>query len=383
MKHCGFLKAWPHDRQAGNSKFHIDILLFADETSEKTEKATPKKRQDVRKKGQVLQSREVNSSIVLMLVFLSLKLFGSFIYRELHSFTATHLNGFDGYRDMFTITGITRLFASTVLLTLKVTLPVFGVAVLAGVASGYMQVGFTLSFETLKPKPERLNPVSGFKRIFSLRGSVELVKSMVKVIVSAAIAYSYLRGEARNVARTMGMDAVSSAAYIIGATINIGLRISIALLVISGLDYLYQWWQYEKDLRMTKMEVREEYKQTEGNPEIRQRIRQKQRQISLNRMLYDIPKADVVITNPTHYAVAVKYDAEENSAPVVIGKGLDYIAMRIREVAEENGIAIVENKPLARSLYEMVDIGEEIPEELYQAVAEILAYVYSLSGKKV
>ena len=184
-------------------------------------------------------------------------------------------------------------------------------------------------------------------------------------------------------ARTMGMDAVSSAAYIIGATINIGLRISIALLVISGLDYLYQWWQYEKDLRMTKMEVREEYKQTEGNPEIRQRIRQKQRQISLNRMLYDIPKADVVITNPTHYAVAVKYDAEENSAPVVIGKGLDYIAMRIREVAEENGIAIVENKPLARSLYEMVDIGEEIPEELYQAVAEILAYVYSLSGKKV
>jgi flagellar biosynthetic protein FlhB len=383
VKHCGFLKAWPRDRQEGNGKFHIDILLFADESGEKTEKATPKKRQDVRKKGQVLQSREVNSSIVLMLVFLSLKLFGSFIYRELHSFATTHLNSYDSYRNMFTIAGITHLFANTVLMTLKVTIPVFSVALIAGVASSYMQVGFTLSFETLKPKAERLNPISGFKRIFSLRGSVELVKSVAKVIVTAAIAYSYLRSETQNVVRTMGMDAVSSAVYIVGATINIGLRISIALLVISALDYLYQWWQHEKDLRMTKMEVKEEFKQTEGNPEIKQRIKQKQRQISLSRMLYDIPKADVVITNPTHYAVAVRYDAGENEAPVVIGKGLDYIALRIREVAEENGIAVIENKPLARSLYEMVDIGQEIPEELYQAVAEILAYVYSLSGKKM
>jgi flagellar biosynthetic protein FlhB len=192
----------------------------------------------------------------------------------------------------------------------------------------------------------------------------------------------YLEGQAVNVLNTLDMDVFATAVYIGTTSVNVGIRMCIVLLIMGIMDYGYQWWEYEKNLKMSKQEVKEEYKQMEGNPEIKSKIKQKQRQISMRRMLQDVPKADVVITNPTHFAIAVKYDPEISDAPVVLAKGQDYIALRIKEMAKENKVEIVENKPLARALYETVEIGGRIPPELYQAVAEVLAFVYGLKDKE-
>ncbi len=383
MKCTAFWKVFLRDRNKGDQKFHIDIQLFADEGGSKTEKATARKRQEARKRGHVMQSREIGSALVVLFVLLSLKLSGNFIYSELHGFASKTINRYKEIDSLYNGAALTRLFIEAVMVMGKVMLPVFGVAVITGVISSYVQVGFNLNREALLFKPERLNPVNGFKRIFSVRGAFELVKALLKIAIIAYIAYLCLNSETVHVIKTMKMDVTASAAYIVHATIKAGITISVVMLLIAAVDYLYQWWQYEKDLRMSKREVKEEYKQTEGNPEIRQRIKQKQRQLSMSRMLHEVPEADVVITNPTHYAVAVRYDSEKDDAPVVVGKGLDYLAMRIREVAEENDITVVENKPLARNLYNMTETGDEIPEELFQAVAEVLAYVYSLDRNRV
>jgi flagellar biosynthetic protein FlhB len=232
----------------------------------------------------------------------------------------------------------------------------------------------------LQIKLNRLNPLSGLKRIFSVRSLTELIKSIFKIVVVGIIGFSYLKGEVVNMLKTMDMDVVSIAAYIGVTATNVAIRMCIALLILGVLDYGYQWWEYEKNLRMTKQEIKEEYKQTEGNPEIKSKIKQKQRQISLRRMMQSVPEADVVITNPTHYAVAIKYDIKISDAPVVLAKGQDYMALKIKEKAKENGIEIVENKSLARALYSTVEIGEKIPPDLYQAVAEVLAFVYGLKN---
>lgn len=208
-----------------------------------------------------------------------------------------------------------------------------------------------------------------------------MVKSILKIVVIGYIGYSYLADEAKNILNTMNMDVISIAAYICVTSINVAIRMCIAMLILGVLDYGYQWWEYEKSLKMSKQEIKQENKEAEGNPEVKAKIRQKQRQIALRRMLQDIPKADVVITNPTHFAVAIKYDPKVSDAPIVIAKGQDYIALRIKEIAKENKVEIVENKPLARTLYASVDIGERIPPELFQAVAEVLAFVYSLKNK--
>lgn len=383
MKCTAFWKVFLHDRNKGDQKFHIDIQLFADEGESKTEKATARKRQEARKRGHVLQSREIGSALVVLFVLLSLKLSGSFIYSELHGFASKTINMYTQIDSLYNGAALTRLFTEAVMVMGKVMLPVFGVAVITGVISSYVQVGFNLNREALLFKPERLNPVNGFKRIFSVRGAFELVKALLKIAVIAYIAYSCLNSETVHVIKTMKMDVTVAAAYIVHATIKAGITISVVMLLIAAVDYLYQWWQYEKDLRMSKREIKEEYKQTEGNPQIRQRIKQKQRQLSMSRMLHEVPEADVVITNPTHYAVAVRYNSDTDNAPVVVGKGLDYLALRIKEVAGENNIAVVENKPLARSLYNMTETGDEIPEELFQAVAEVLAYVYRLDRNRV
>jgi flagellar biosynthesis protein FlhB len=204
---------------------------------------------------------------------------------------------------------------------------------------------------------------------------------MIKVLVVCYILYSYLKGETSNILNMMDMDVMGVAVYIGAISINVAVRICIALIILGVLDYVFQWWQYEKNLRMSKDEIKEEYKQTEGNPEIKSKIRQKQKQISMRRMMSEVPKADVIITNPTHFAVAVKYDIKVSDAPYVLAKGQDFIALRIKEIAKENSVQIVENKPLARTLFQTVDIGQTIPADLYQAVAEILAFVYSLRGK--
>lgn len=356
----------------------VNLQLFAD--SQKTEKATPKRKRDARKKGQVLYSREISSALVLLFVFLTVKLMGEYIYNQIAGFFRMCMNAamdFDA-RSVNEITGLTGL---VIMQLLKIVGPMFAVAVVVGAGASYAQVGSLFTVEPLKPSLNRLNPINGIKRIFSLRGLAELLKSILKIVAISIVAWKSIEKEANNIAKLMDLDLLPLTGYISSTTINIAVKICIWLVAIAVLDFGYQWWQYEKDLKMTKQEVKEEYKETEGNPETKQRIRSKQREISTRRMLSEVPKADVVITNPTHYAVAIAYDAAKAPAPVVVAKGQDYIAQRIKEVAREHGVEVVENKEVARTLYKNVEIGQQIPPELYQAVAEILAFVYRLKGK--
>ena len=358
----------------------INLQLFAQSAGDKTEKATPKKRQDARKKGQVLQSREISSALVLMLVFVTLRIYGSYMYNEILSFTRKVLTEYPKIEDLFMPDILLRVFTDSIICFFKATAPILGVALLTGVVAGYAQVGFLFTLETLAPKFSRINPLSGLKRMFSPRGAVELVKALLKVTIIGYVAYSYLNGQAESVLKMMDMDIIRIAVMIGTVSINVAIRICMVLIILSLFDYGYQWWEYEKNLKMSKQEIKEEYKQTEGNPEIKSKIKQKQRQMSMRRMMQEVPKADVIITNPTHFACAIKYDTSVSDAPMLIAKGQDYIAMRIKEVARENRVEIVENKALARTIYDTVDIGKAIPPELYQAVAEILAFVYSLKG---
>ncbi len=357
---------------------YINLQLFADDS--KTEKATPKRREDARKKGQVLYSREMASALVLVAVFLGAKLLGGQAYYEMASYAKKVFAEYLG-TNMLSINELMKMFTECLFVFLKAAVPVFGIATVIGLVAGYSQVGFLFTTEGISMRFNRINPISGFRRIFSSKALVELIKSALKITVIGYTAYRYLKGEAGNILQLMSLSTAGILTYIANLILNVAFRICIALILLGLLDYLYQWWEYEKSLRMSKQEVKEEFKQIEGNPEIKSRIKQKQRQISMRRMMQEVPKADVVITNPTHYAVAIKYDAEVSDAPVVLAKGQDYIALRIRKAAEENNVEIVENKPLAKALYETVDVGEAIPPELYEAVAEVLAFVYTLKGK--
>lgn len=365
----------------GGKKLKVNLQLFAD-SGEKTEKATPRKKQKARKEGQVLQSREMTAAIVLLCMFTGLRAFGGFMYEEILGCFRKVFTVYFEEDGLFTIDGVMKMFDESLITLLKIVAPLFVIALLTGVVSGYAQVGFLFSTKSLGIKLSKINPLNGLKRIFSARSLVELLKSMIKIAIVVYVGYTYIKGESKNILNTMSMDVISIASYIGVTATNVGIRMCIAMLAIGVMDYGYQWWEYEKSLKMTKQEVKEEHKEMEGNPQTKSRIRQKQRQISMRRMLQDVPKADVVITNPTHFAVAVKYDSKVADAPVVLAKGQDYIALRMKEIAKENNVEIVENKPLARTLYQSVEIGGKIPPELYQAVAEVLAYVYGLKGKR-
>lgn len=303
------------------------------------------------------------------------------MYENIAAYMKNAFNEYWKVEDLLSLGSLSKVFVETMIVFLKMVAPVFGIAVITALLAGYSQVGFLFTTETLGMKFSRISPLNGFKRIFSSRALVELLKALLKVTIVSLVAFSYIKGEVLNIMNLMHLELRSAAVYIATVSLNMAIRVCVALIIIGVLDYIYQWWEYEKSLRMTKQEVKEEYKQLEGNPEIKSKIKQKQRQISMRRMLQDVPKADVVITNPTHFAVAVKYDAKLSDAPVVVAKGQDFIAQRIKEVAKESNVEIVENRPLARSLYETVEIGAAIPPELYQAVAEVLAFVYSLKEK--
>lgn len=361
-----------------NVNRRINLQLFA---GEKTEKATPKKRSEARKKGQVLQSKELSAAVLLILLFMGLKIFGGYMLGEIEKFLKVILVEYPNMEGLFTINTVFKLFTESATVLLKVMAPIFLIALISSLFIGFAQVGFLFTLETLGFKFNRINPFSGFKRMFTMHSIVELVKSIFKIIVIGYIAYSYLMGEQNNIINTMNLDVINTGIYIGGTAINVAIRICVALIFISAIDYAYKWWEFEKNLKMSKQEIKEEFKQIEGNPEIKSKIKQKQRQISMKRMMQQVPKADVIITNPTHFAVAIKYDVKISDAPIVIAKGQDFIALRIKEVAFENKVEIVENKPLARNIYDTVEVGQAIPPELFQAVAEILAFVYSLKGK--
>ncbi len=357
-------------------EYKINLQLFADE--EKTEKATPKKRRESREKGQVLKSQEVNSALLLIVSFISLKIFGKYMYGKIYGFTNYFFNKFSTLDDLFTIKGINNMFYEIIVITAQIVAPIALAAILAGLVANYMQVGFLFTTKTLGVKFSRINPIEGFKKIFSPRSLVELLKSFIKVFVIGYVVFSYLMKKINIIYKLFDMSLGAVITFIGDITFQVAMRAGGVLVVIAIIDYLYQWWDHEKNLKMSKKEIKEEYKQNEGDPQIKSKIKEKQRQIAMRRMMQDVPKADVIITNPTHYAIALKYDKHKSDAPYILAKGMNLVAENIKKTAKEAEIPIVENKPLAQALYKSVEIGDIIPEDLYQAVAEVLAYVFGL-----
>ncbi len=354
----------------------LDLQFFA---GEKTEKATPKKRQDSRKKGQVAKSQDVNTAIVLLAVFLVLTFTGSYL-KNIIMYLLTH--SFQEFMHM----ELTQSNVQTIYLTILKELflflaPIMIAAVIAGVAANYMQVGFLFSTESIKFKLEKIDPIKGFKRIFSVRAIVELLKSILKISFVGAITFAILWFRKEEILLLSQKSVGASLETVASLTVQMGLTASAALLFLSILDYLYQKYDFEKNIRMSKQDIKDEYKNVEGDPLIKSKIKQRQREMAMRRMMQEVPQADVVITNPTHFAVALKYDDSKNDAPYVVAKGTDHIAQKIKLIAKENDVATIENRPLARALYSQADIGSAIPEEFFKAVAEILAYVYRLKKK--
>ncbi len=364
-----------------------DLQFFAKEGmgGEKTEPATSKKLDDARKEGQVAKSREIANGLGLLALFLILKLWvghigeqllGVFqiVYNRIPDLTI-YPNGFMPEASVMSLFG---LMLKQVLLILA---PILIIGFLVAFLSDLVQVRWKPTTKPLKPKFSKLNPISGFKKIFSVNSLVELVKSVLKIGLIVYVCFSYLKERWLLLFNLYDMSLMQAIGLAAETMTDLGIRISALYMVIALGDYIYQRVKFSNDMKMTKQEIKEEFKQMEGDPQIKGQIRAKMREASRRRMMQDLPKADVVITNPTHYAVAIQYDPEIADAPVVIAKGEDYMAARIKEVARENQIEIVENKPLARMLYANVDIGQAVPPELYQAVAEVLAFVYHLQGK--
>ena len=361
-------------------EYNLQWFAKDGEGGEKTEPATAKKLQDARKEGQVAKSKELSAAVELIALFLVLKIFVSYIGENLISvFPVIYhkmpdiINNSAGGLSVFTVTTVVN---NVMLVILKILAPVFAIGVTCCVLINILQVGWKVTGKPMQPKFSKINPMSGFKRIFSKESLFELVKSIAKIALIAYVAYTSVKDHQNDLFLLYDIPLMQVIILIGSIVIDAGLKISIVYLVVGIVDWLYQKHKFKEDMKMTKQEVKDEYKNTEGDPQIKGRQRRKMQEVSQKRMMQDVPKADVVITNPTHFAVALKYEAKVSSAPVVLAKGEDYLAQKIKEVARENKIEIVENKPLARMLYHNVDVGAEIPPELYQAVAEVLAAVY-------
>ncbi len=360
----------------------LNLQLFADEGGEKTEEATPKKLKDAREEGRVAKSAELNTGISLLALFAVMKFYLSYMGNDFLEVFKLYFNYIGEYRREDYSTGLLLSMVRDIFVRVTlITLPIFGVAVLIAFIINVLQVKWEISAKPLKPKGSKLNPISGFKKMFSLDKVVELIKAVLKIAVIAYIAYNTYQDQWRAIIKMYDYTLLDALSLIGQIVINLGLKISIVFVIIGVADLIYQKLKFKKELRMSKQEIKDEFKQSEGDPQIKGRIRSKMQEASRARMMQKLPEADVVITNPTHLAVAIKYDRDVDDAPVVIAKGADYLAVRIKEIAKEHDIAIVENKPLARMLYHNVDLDSEIPQELYQMVAEVLVYVYETKNK--
>ncbi len=355
---------------------------MADSSGEKTEKATPKRKRDERKKGNVFSSSDFSAAMFIIFLFLVMKMFSKSMYQNLGDNMLSMINMVGEYHELSkeTLHMLVRKSLTTFLL---VTGPIFIVAVVVPVIFTGIQTKFIFSKEALKPKFSRLSPLQGIKKIFALRSIVELVKNLLKLAIIAGIIYTNIKGNLVEIVNLFDVDIKVAVVYLCSAIFSTVMTIAIVFVFLGIADIGYQWWEHEKNMKMTKQEVKEEYKQMEGDPQIKGKIKQKQREISQRRMMEEVPEADVIIRNPTHYAVAIKYDIDEYNAPIVVAKGKDLIALKIIEIAKEHDVVMTENKPLARALYAETDIGQEIPYEFYSEVAEILAFVYDLKNKKL
>ena len=350
---------------------------------EKTEPATPKKRRKAREEGQVAQSQEIGTAFLLIAAFLALRFFAPMMLTRITSilhvnFTSLNLAG--NFRDpQFATWYIWQTFGQVIL----VILPIALVVVSVGLFVNLLQVGWKPTTKPLRPKFSKLSPKKGLKKIFGMQVLMELFKSLLKFAVILTVVFFVLVDQVDMLQMLLYMNLLSAVGIIADLFLTVGLTVGILYLFIAAADYAFNRRKHEKELRMSKQELKDEHKQMEGDPMIKSRIRQKMREVSMRRMMQEVPHADVVITNPTHYACALKYDQGRGGAPILVAKGKDLMALRIKDVAQENFVVLVEDKPLARTLYSVVDVGDEVPPELWQAVAEVLAYVYRLKNPAV
>ncbi|MCB0879530.1 MAG: flagellar biosynthesis protein FlhB [Thermoleophilia bacterium] len=355
---------------------------MADSGSDKTERATPKRREDARKEGNVLRSMEINSAFAMLFGFLILTIWGPRMWSALvvdvrHRFETLGEAG----TASFQIEDVMELFMGVIRVMLVVTAPIMFGMLVVGVLASVVQVKPKVTPSVLKPRFSKLNPISGFKQRFGPAALFELAKNLLKLVAVAVPAGLVLWNRRDELMALGDVEPIAAGALIVDLTMGIGFRVAGIYVAIALIDYLYQRHRYEKNLKMTKHEVKQEMKQQELSPELKAAQRRRQRDMARRRMLSDVPTADVVITNPTHYSIALKYDSERG-APQVVAKGVDLLALRIREIADEAGVMRVENRPLARELYANVEVGHLIPAELYAAVAEVLAYVYRIEERQ-
>ena len=364
-----------------------NLQFFAKEGpgGEKTEQPTGKRISDTKKEGKVAKSREITNASMLLAFFVLLKMsYGSIgqnltdLFRVLYNGIPTDIIHYDG---LFPYDTLDVIFKTAIIQMGRIMIPIFAVAALVAWITDFIQVGFMYTTKPLQPKLSKLNPMNGMKRLFSMSTIMELFMSIMKVGLVTYILYSYIKSHWREIFTLYDMPLTKAIVFSGKLVVDLGIRISLFYIIIAAVDYIYQKRKFNDDIKMTKQEVKDEYKDQEGDPTIKGKQRRRMMEASQRRMMKKLPEADVVITNPTHYAVAIKYDADMYDAPYVIAKGADHLAQRIKDVAKENNIEIVENKPLARMLYANVEIGQVVPPELYQAVAEVLAFVYHLKGK--
>lgn len=345
--------------------------------SSKTEKATPKKREDERKKGNVFQSADVISALSILALFFTIKLALPFIYQYMSGFLTKYFV-YTKTVNTLTMDFVMDVTKDSIIALVLTAGPMMLISIAVGIIGTGVQTKFKFSKENLKFKFSKISPIQGMKRLFSLRSLTEVIKSLLKIVIMAVMLYSSYTGIAKDFPKLMYEDILQATYFILNSIMNIVLQLSIAFIGIAALDYLYQWWEYERNIRMSKQEIKEEYKQMEGDPQIKGQIRERQRKMSMQRMMQQVPTADVIVRNPTHFAIALRYDIEKDSAPVVVAKGQDYMALKIIEIAESNHIPMTENRPLARALYREVDVNGIIPQEYYVVLAEIMAWVYSM-----
>ncbi len=346
----------------------------------KTEKPTAKKRRDERKEGNVFQSKDVTTIGFLLVAFLAISISFPNMYSELdstfESFFYLISTDVELTHEFLQKLGWDLFFTAVIC-----ALPIAIACMVAAIILTGIQTRFLFSAKSLKPKLKKLSPIEGIKKIFSLKNLVELFKNIIKIVILTYVVYSLLLEYIPQVIRMMNMEITTSAALMADMGMDLIMRVVMVFTVVAFADYLFQRWDHERKLMMTKQEVKEEFKQLEGNPEIKGKIKNMQRQRSRSRMIQAVPSADVVIRNPTHYAVALKYDRGVSPAPIVVAMGQDSLALRIIQVANENEVTVVENVPLARALYASCELNREITSEHYTAVAEVLAYVYKLNNK--
>ncbi len=351
---------------------------MADTDQERTEQATAKRRQDFREKGQVAQSKEVGTAALLTVSMLLWVFYARYFWGDLRLLMDASLRALAEFET--TPLSVVELLWTLGRLMGDLLWPIFLLTLVIGFLASFAQVGPLFTLKTFQPDINKFNPIKGMAKFVSKRSAVELVKSLAKVSLIGFVAYKTVANEFETALTLVNLELSQSLIFLGQTAFLVMAKTCGILIVLAVIDFAFSKYEMEQKMRMTKQEVKEEFKETEGDPQIKARVRSMQQQMARKRMMAEVPEADVVITNPTHLSIAIKYDREQMDAPTIIAKGADHLAFRIREIAKEHQVPIVENKPVARALYQQ-EVGEQVPEEMFMAVAEILAYVYSLKNR--